>query len=158
MESLFEDLAWMLSTSDKKNGVEITVNGLLIRWVCLKTANQNWQEAMNALVKAVLSAPRYIHEIECYMLVRGLIRELLAKGAQFPVDALFDFRDGSVEDAIYDFPSRVALMYASNNDLNWMRDMESVHWEEVMDKPATKELLMKCLKSHVENYSYMLLW
>lgn len=158
MESLLKNLVWVLSSSDKKDGVEITIHEVMMQWVSLKPTINDWQEAMNAFVKAVLSAPRYVHEFECYGLVRAMLRDLLAKGAQFPVDKMFEFRDGSVEEAVYDFPSRVALMFASNNDLNWSRDVEAVNWEEVMDMCPTKELLTKCLKAHVENYSYMLLW
>jgi hypothetical protein len=161
-KKVMENLEWLLCSTDDKNGKTITVHGVhmaaLVELSKMKTPEEI-QRAMELFVDAVLEESRYVHEYECYKLVRAIYRDLVSKGATFPVDKLFEFDlDGTVEDCIQNMPSRVALLFASGNDLNWMRGVEAVYWEEVMDETPTKELLMRCLKHYVDNMSNMLLW
>lgn len=156
-----ENLEWLLCSTDDKNGKTITVHG--VRTAALgglsKMTPEDIQRAMDMFVDAVLEESRYVHEYECYTLVRTIYRDLVSKGATFPVDKLFEFDlDGTVEDCIQNMPSRVALLFASGNDLNWTRGVEAVYWEEVMDESPTKELLMRCLKHYTDNMSNIMLW
>ena len=160
-DKAMNDLKWFLSSTDKMpDGREPTVSGVNIdaQYAIDAMDSDKIQNAMYTFVETVLAGSRYVGELEAFMLVRAILRKLVAKGAKFPTEMLFEFTATSVEDCIQDFPSRVVLMIVSGNDLDWTRDMESVHWESVMLNTPTKELMMRCLKWYVEKMNHMLLW
>lgn len=161
-KKVMEDLTWLLCSTDYKDGKDITVPGVhtaaIVEMTKMKTPHEI-QDAMNVFVEAVLEGPRYVHEYVCYKLIRAICRDLVSKGATFPTDRLFEFDcSGAVEDCVQDMPSRVALLFASGNNLDWMRGVEGVYWEDVMDETPTKELMMRCLKNQVDSMTNMLLW
>lgn len=157
-KKVMDDLKWLLCSTDKDITIPAVHTAAIVELSNMKTP-EDIQEAMNLFVRTVLRDSRYVNEYGCYKLVRSLYRDMVSKGAKFPTEYLFEFDcDGTVEDCIQDMPSRVCLLFASGNDLDWMRNVESVYWEDVMDETPKKELLMKCLKWYVEKYSHMLLW
>ena len=160
-DKAMKDLKWLLSSTDKMpDGREPTVSGINIdaQYAIENMENDKIQNAMYTFVETVLAGSRYISEYEAFMLVRAILRKLVAKGAKFPTEMMFEFTATSVEDCVQDFPSRVVLMIVSGNDLDWTRDVESVYWENVMMNTPTKELMMRCLKWYVDDMSKMLLW
>ena len=157
-----DDLTWMLSSSDKTpDGRDITIAG--VRGAAYLSLNAvhptDIQTCMDVFVNAVLDGARYAHEYECFKLVRTIMKSLIEKGAVFPIDKMFEFQNRrTVEESIQDFRARVVLMFVSENNLEWTRNVEAVYWEDVMDESPTKELLMRCLKWYVDKYSELLLW
>lgn len=111
----------------------------------------NPQEGMDKLVDAFLIGRRYFHEF--LEDVRDALDILIARGAVFPIQKLFEFNDWSIQDQVQNFNVRAFLlqMIGGSSEHENFTDIDGIWWELLPDTKPTKENLMRCLKYFVTN-------